>query len=83
MTLLVVLVFLGEYSVQETMVEPPLRYDGMGRDYSPIALYNPSTGSEFYIPASYRGRFVFEFNGMTYEIIRMTNSNIQVYRREP
>ena len=79
--LLFALFLIGEYSLGDFLVDPPLRYDGMGKDKSPIVLYNPSTSDYLFIPANAKGKFVFEFQGFTYEIIPTLNMNIQVYRR--
>ena len=79
--LLLALFLIDEYSIGEFLVDPPLRYQGMGRGETPIVLYDPSVGDYLYIPSGLRGRFVFEFNGMVYEIIPTNNMKIQVYRR--
>jgi len=79
--LLLALFLIDEYSIGEFLVDPPLRYLGMGRGETPIVLYDPSVGDYLYIPSGLRGRFVFEFNGMVYEIIPTNNMKIQVYRR--
>jgi len=68
LSILIALIFLGEYSVGDMMIEPYLRYEGCGREGSPLALYNPETDRPIYIPED-RGRFLFEFLGVVYEII--------------
>lgn len=80
--LLMALFLIGEYSIGEYLVDPPLRYTGMGRDGSPIALYDPSTDNYLYIPLTNRSRFIFEFNGFLYEIVSTQFMRIQVYRRD-
>ena len=79
--LLLALFLIGEYSIGEFLVDPALRYDGMGKDKSPIVLYNPATSDYLYIPANTKGKFIFEFQGFIYEITPTLNMNIQVYRR--
>lgn len=83
--LLLALFLIGEYSLGEFLVYPPLRYDGMGRANSPIVLYDPSADSYLYIPANAKGKFIFDFQGFAYEITLTLekNMNIKVYRREP
>ena len=73
--------FIGEYSVGEYLGDPPLTYYGMGRGNSPIALYDATAEAYLYIPANYKGRFIFEYQGQVYEIIPSTNMKIQVYKR--
>ena len=81
LALLIALIFVGEYSIGDMMVDPPLRYDGMGKSNSPIVLYDPVTDSYLYIPLNSRNKFIFEFQGIVYEIVPSLNMNIQVYRR--
>ena len=80
LSILVALMLMGEYSVGDMMIDPPLRYEGTGRVGDPLALYNPATDRPIYIPLD-RGKFNFEFEGVIYQIIPIQYEKIQVYRR--
>lgn len=80
LSILVALMFLGEYSSGQMMIDPPLMYEGTGRVGDPLALYNPQTDRPIYIPMD-RGKFTFEFEGVIYQIIPIQYEKIQVYRR--
>ena len=75
-------VFIGEYTLFETIEEIGWQYKGG----TPKALlfFNPAdpVGDGLVpIPINGNGKFVFEYNGAVYEITRTGNQIINVYRR--
>ena len=75
-------VFIGEYGLFETIAEIGWQYKGG----TPKALlfFNPAdpVGDGLVpIPVNGSNKFIFEYNGAVYEIIRTNNQIIKVYRR--
>jgi len=75
-------VFVGKYALFETIEEIGWQYKGGAPKV--LLFFNPAdpVGDGLVpIPVNGNGKFVFEYNGAVYEIIRTGSQIISVYRR--
>ena len=79
-SLLLLLIFLGEYGIFQMLGETGLQYKG--RTKTDIIVYDPTgIGDGIGAIPIVNGKCVFDWNGEIYEIVPTSKARVQLWRR--